>query len=41
MERKPPTRHPVTCEFEGKTHKGIFTVLGVMTLLGLGEGWGI
>lgn len=28
MDTKPPTRHPITCEFDGETHKATYWVAG-------------
>lgn len=34
----PPPRHPVTCEFEGKTHKGTYWVAGKILTVATGLG---
>ncbi|MBK7765610.1 MAG: hypothetical protein IPI44_05585 [Sulfuritalea sp.] len=28
MDTKPPARHPITCEFDGETHKATYWVAG-------------
>ncbi len=38
MDRKPLPRHPVTCEFEGKTHKGTYWVAGKILTVATGGG---
>lgn len=38
MERKPPLRHPVTCEYQGKTHKGTYWVAGKILTVATGGG---
>ncbi|HMV58734.1 MAG TPA: hypothetical protein PKD38_16170 [Nitrospira sp.] len=38
MERNPLPRHPVTCEFEGKTHKGTYWVAGRVLTVATGRG---
>lgn len=38
MEQKPPPRHPISCEFEGQTHKGIYWVAGKIITVATGGG---
>lgn len=38
MEREPPPRHPITCEFEGKTYKGTYWVAGKILTVVTGRG---
>jgi hypothetical protein len=38
MNNTPPRRHPGTCEFEGKTHKGIYWVAGKILTVATGGG---
>lgn len=38
MERKPALRRPVTCEFEGKTHKGTYWIAGKILTVATGRG---
>ncbi len=38
MERKPPPRHPVTCEHQGKTYKGTYWVAGKILTVATGGG---
>jgi hypothetical protein len=38
MERKPLPRHQVTCEFEGKSHKGTYWVAGKILTVATGGG---
>lgn len=38
MERTPAPRHPVTCEFDGKTHKGTYWVAGKILTVPTGGG---
>ena len=38
MDTKPPLRHPVTCEFEGKTYKGTYWVAGKILTVATGLG---
>lgn len=38
MERKSAPRHPVTCEFEGQTHKGTYWVAGKIPTVATGGG---
>jgi hypothetical protein len=35
---RPPPRHPITCEFEGKTHKGTYWVAGKILTVATGGG---
>jgi hypothetical protein len=38
MERTPAPRHAVTCEFDGKTHKGTYWVAGKILTVATGGG---
>jgi hypothetical protein len=38
MNNNPPPRHPIACEFEGKTHKGIYWVAGKILIVATGGG---
>ena len=38
MDRKPLPRHPITCEYQGKTHKGIYWVAGKILTVATGLG---
>ena len=38
MDTAPPRRHPITCEFEGKTHKGTYWVAGKILTVATGGG---
>lgn len=38
MERTPAPRHSVTCEFDGKTHKGTYWVAGKIPTVATGGG---
>ncbi len=38
MNNTPPPRHPVTCEHEGKTHKGTYWVAGKILTVATGGG---
>ena len=38
MDRKPLPRYPITCEFEGKTHKGTYWVAGKILTVATGGG---
>lgn len=38
MDTKPPRRHPITCEFDGKTHKGTYWVAGKILTVSTGRG---
>ena len=38
MDRKPPPRHPVTCEFDGQIHKATYWVAGKILTVATGRG---
>jgi hypothetical protein len=38
MERKPPPRHPIACEYDGKAHKGTYRVAGKILTVATGGG---
>jgi len=38
MERKPLPRHPVSCEHQGKIHKGTYWVAGKILTVATGGG---
>lgn len=38
MDRKPLPRHPVTCEFDGETHKATYWVAGKILTVATGRG---
>ena len=38
MHDTPPPRYSITCEFEGKTHKGIYWVAGKILTVSTGLG---
>jgi hypothetical protein len=37
-DTSPPPRHPITCEYMGKTHKGTYWVAGKILTVATGEG---
>ena len=38
MDTKPPPRHPITCEFDGETHKATYWVAGKILTVATGRG---
>ena len=38
MDTKPPTRYPITCEFDGETHKATYWVAGKILTVATGRG---
>ena len=38
MDTKPATRHPITCEFDGETHKATYWVAGKILTVATGKG---
>lgn len=38
MDTQPPTRHPITCEFDGETHKATYWVAGKILTVATGRG---
>jgi hypothetical protein len=38
MDNDPPVRHPITCEIDGKTHKGTYWVAGKILTVSTGGG---
>ena len=38
MSDNPPPRQPITCEFQGKTHKGTYWVAGKILTVATGGG---
>ena len=38
MNTKPPLRHPVTCQFDGETHKATYWVAGKILAVATGRG---
>jgi hypothetical protein len=38
MDTKPATRHPITCEFDGETHKATYWVAGKILTVATGRG---
>jgi hypothetical protein len=38
MKDTPPPRHPITCESDGKTHKGTYWVAGKILTVATGGG---
>ncbi len=38
MKDTPPPRHPVSCELQGKTHKGTYWVAGKILIVATGRG---
>ena len=38
MDTKQPSRHSITCEFEGQTHKGIYWIAGKILTVATGGG---
>ncbi len=38
MDTKPPSRHPVTCDYDGETHKATYWVAG--KILTVATRWG-
>ena len=37
-DTSPPPRHPITCEYNGKTHKGTYWVAGKILTVATGGG---
>ncbi len=38
MDKNPPPRYPITCEFEDRTHKGTYWVAGKILTVATGGG---
>lgn len=38
MRDTPPSRHPITCDYAGKTHKGTYWVAGMILTVATGGG---